>query len=190
MKHLRSRFAYNLAEECGRYFLSQKMFLMLHHPREQPEGSLYYRRSAIMPLMHSTRTVSNVVFTTSRRTKLVQCWKLESLEAQICLYEIKLWHTVTIRIFFFRSSREREACDYAGSDAQSVSSRLSMLSVEAEQHPFSRSKNKNKQFRKTTTYRNEDPASASQSSDYEDQDEFSTTQQCVTLHAVSLIYFK
>lgn len=84
-----------------------------------------------------------------------------------------------------RSSRERETCDYAGSDAQSVvSSRLSMLSVEAEQHPFARSKNKNKQFRKTN-YRSEDPASPSQSSDYEDQDDFGVTQQTVTLHAVS-----
>lgn len=75
-------------------------------------------------------------------------------------------------------------CDYAGSDAQSVSSRLSMLSVEAEQHPFTRTKSKNKQFRKTTTYRSEDLASPSQSSDYEDQDEFVTAQPSVTLHTV------
>lgn len=75
-------------------------------------------------------------------------------------------------------------CDYAGSDAQSVSSRLSMLSVEAEQHPFARSKSKSKQFRKTTVYRNEDLASPSQSSDYEDQDEFSGVQPSVTLHTV------
>lgn len=71
-------------------------------------------------------------------------------------------------------------CDYAGSDAQSISSRLSMLSVEAEQHPFTRSKSKNKQFRKATTYRSEDLASPSQSSDYEDQDD----QPSVTVHTV------
>lgn len=101
--------------------------------------------------------------------------------------------------FCYRGTRDRESGDYAGSDAQSVSSRLSMLSMDtsrSDQHDiptpyFTHYKSKSKQFRKSSNYaRSEDGASPSQSSDYEDQDDFSCTQQAATVHAVRILSYK
>lgn len=101
----------------------------------------------------------------------------------------------------FRSSKDRESGDYAGSDVQSVSSRLSTLSVETSRseqmdsiqmispqylpHPGSK-----KQFRKAGYFKNsEDCQSPSQSSDYEDQDELENcSQQIATVHVVRIDY--
>ncbi|XP_022919887.2 uncharacterized protein [Onthophagus taurus] len=95
-----------------------------------------------------------------------------------------------------RSSRDRESGDYATSDVQSVSSRLSTLSVDtsrSEQQEtsqmvspqyYSQLEGKMRYFRKTGGYtRSEDGLSPSQSSDYEDQDEFNNcSQQIATVH--------
>ncbi|KAJ8954624.1 hypothetical protein NQ314_007062 [Rhamnusium bicolor] len=97
-----------------------------------------------------------------------------------------------------KSSRDRESGDYAGSDVQSVSSRLSTLSVDtsrSEQQElgqiispqyYTHLEGKIRHFRKTSGYpRSEDGLSPSQSSDYEDQEDFTNcTQQIATVHVV------
>lgn len=107
-------------------------------------------------------------------------------------------------LVLYRSSRDRESGDYAGSDVQSVSSRLSTLSVEtsrSEQQDISQMVSpqyythldgKIIHFRKTGGYpRSEDGLSPSQSSDYEDHDDFNNcSQQIATVHVVcNIIYF-
>ncbi|KAK5649394.1 hypothetical protein RI129_000423 [Pyrocoelia pectoralis] len=86
-----------------------------------------------------------------------------------------------------RSARDRESGDYAGSDIQSISSRLSALSVDtsrSDQPDFH--ENKTRQYRKLHNYRNEECLSPSQSSDYEDQDDFENcSQQIGTVHVSS-----
>uniref|UniRef100_A0A1Y1LAL0 Sterile alpha motif domain-containing protein 5 n=1 Tax=Photinus pyralis TaxID=7054 RepID=A0A1Y1LAL0_PHOPY len=86
-----------------------------------------------------------------------------------------------------RSARDRESGDYAGSDIQSISSRLSTLSVDtsrSDQPDFH--DNKTRQYRKLHNYRNEECLSPSQSSDYEDQDDFENcSQQIGTVHVSS-----
>ncbi|KAJ3627359.1 hypothetical protein MTP99_014742 [Tenebrio molitor] len=99
-----------------------------------------------------------------------------------------------------RSSRDRESGDYASSDVQSISSRLSTLSVDtsrSEQQDisqlvspqyYSHLEGKIRHFRKTSSGypRSEDGLSPSQSSDYEDTDEFSNcSQQVATVHVSS-----
>lgn len=113
-------------------------------------------------------------------------------------------NTTIIIIIICRSSRDRESGDYAGSDIQSVSSRLSTLSVDTSKSEhqessqmvspqyYSHLEGKIRHYRKTGGYtRSEDGLSPSQSSDYEDQDEYTNcTQQIATVHVVSrsLIY--
>ncbi|CAH1128601.1 unnamed protein product [Ceutorhynchus assimilis] len=100
-----------------------------------------------------------------------------------------------------RSSKERESGDYASSDVQSVSSRLSTLSMDTSrsellemtsmispQYYTPLETNKNRHFRRNPNYpRSEDGLSPGQSSDYEDQDEFSncSQQQVATVHVSS-----
>ncbi|XP_049820175.1 uncharacterized protein LOC109604107 isoform X3 [Aethina tumida] len=96
-----------------------------------------------------------------------------------------------------RSSRDRESGDYAGSDVQSVSSRLSNLSVDtsrSEQQDlgplispqYYHLESKPRTFRKPNNYsRSEDGLSPNQSSDYEDQDDFNSSQQVATVHVSS-----
>ncbi|XP_072383858.1 uncharacterized protein [Diabrotica undecimpunctata] len=98
-----------------------------------------------------------------------------------------------------RSSRDIESGDYAGSDVQSVSSRLSTLSVDtsrSEHHElgqiispqyYTQLEGKIRHFRKISGYsRSEDGMSPSQSSDYEDQEDFSNcSQQIATVHVSS-----
>ncbi|XP_019772734.2 uncharacterized protein LOC109546269 isoform X2 [Dendroctonus ponderosae] len=100
-----------------------------------------------------------------------------------------------------RSSKERESGDYASSDVQSVSSRLSTLSMDTSrsellemtsmispQYYIPLEGSKNKHFRRSHNYpRSEDGLSPSQSSDYEDQEEFSncSQQQIATVHVSS-----
>ncbi|XP_066149643.1 SAM and SH3 domain-containing protein 1-like isoform X1 [Euwallacea fornicatus] len=100
-----------------------------------------------------------------------------------------------------RSSKERESGDYASSDVQSVSSRLSTLSMDTSrselfemtsiispQYYTPLESNKSRQFRRSHNYpRSEDGLSPSQSSDYEDQEEFSncSQQQVATVHVSS-----
>lgn len=99
--------------------------------------------------------------------------------------------------------RDRESGDYAGSDVQSLSSRLSTLSADTSrsehQDPsqlvspqyFTHYEGKIRHFRKINNYtRSEDGLSPSQSSDYEDQDDFNCSQQIATVHAVSIIIYK
>ncbi|XP_044743831.1 uncharacterized protein LOC123306031 [Chrysoperla carnea] len=95
-----------------------------------------------------------------------------------------------------RSARDRESGDYAGSDVQSVSSRLSTISVEtsrSEQQDaispqyvtHNNAGGKGRPFRKMLGYtpRSEDGLSPSHSSDYEDQEEFDNiSQQIATVH--------
>lgn len=99
----------------------------------------------------------------------------------------------------YRSSRDIESGDYAGSDVQSVSSRLSTLSVDtsrSEHHElgqiispqyYTQLEGKIRHFRKISGYtRSEDGLSPGQSSDYEDQEDFSNcSQQIATVHVVS-----
>ncbi|XP_076259557.1 uncharacterized protein LOC143195919 isoform X2 [Rhynchophorus ferrugineus] len=97
-----------------------------------------------------------------------------------------------------RSSRERECGDYASSDVQSMSSRLSTLSMDTSKSELLEmtsmisqcytqlDNNKARQFRRTHNYpRSEDGLSPGQSSDYEDQEEFSncSQQQVATVHS-------
>ncbi|XP_074034041.1 uncharacterized protein isoform X2 [Leptinotarsa decemlineata] len=98
-----------------------------------------------------------------------------------------------------RSSRDRESGDYAGSDVQSISSRLSTLSVDtsrSEHHElgqiispqyYTQLEGKIRHFRKISGYsRSEDGMSPSQSSDYEDQEDYSNcSQQIATVHVSS-----
>ncbi|XP_050293131.1 uncharacterized protein LOC126733777 isoform X2 [Anthonomus grandis grandis] len=100
-----------------------------------------------------------------------------------------------------RSSKERESGDYASSDVQSVSSRLSTLSMDTSrseimemtsmispQYYTPLESNKGRHFRRSHNYpRSEDGLSPSQSSDYEDQEEFSncSQQQIATVHVSS-----
>ncbi|XP_060525955.1 uncharacterized protein LOC132701787 isoform X2 [Cylas formicarius] len=99
-----------------------------------------------------------------------------------------------------RSSRDRESGDYAGSDVQSVSSRLSTLSMDtsrSEIHEmtqmispqyYTHLDSKMRHFRRTNNNypRSEDGLSPSQSSDYEDQDDYSNcSQQVATVHVSS-----
>ncbi|KAJ8917209.1 hypothetical protein NQ315_012701, partial [Exocentrus adspersus] len=96
-----------------------------------------------------------------------------------------------------RCSRDRESADYAGSDVQSISSRLSTLSMDtsrSEQHSqitspqyYTQLECKIRHFRKSGGYsRSEDGLSPSHSSDYEDQEDFSnSSQQVATVHVSS-----
>ncbi|XP_030756991.1 uncharacterized protein LOC115882873 isoform X2 [Sitophilus oryzae] len=102
-----------------------------------------------------------------------------------------------------RSSRERESGDYASSDVQSVSSRLSTLSMDTSRSEllemtsmispqcYTQLDNNSKQrhfSRRSHNYpRSEDGLSPSQSSDYEDQEEYSncSQQQIATVHVSS-----
>ncbi|XP_017770104.1 PREDICTED: uncharacterized protein LOC108557904 isoform X2 [Nicrophorus vespilloides] len=96
-----------------------------------------------------------------------------------------------------RTCRDRESGDYAGSDVQSVSSRLSTLSVDtsrSEQQDTSQMvspqyythiEEKIRHFRKPgpPCTRSEDGLSPNQSSDYEDQDDYTNcSQQVATVH--------
>ncbi|XP_049770982.1 SAM and SH3 domain-containing protein 1-like [Schistocerca cancellata] len=99
------------------------------------------------------------------------------------------------------TSSHRESGDYAGSDVQSIGSRLSTMSIETSrseqtENPTNISSpsyishmtmGKGRHFRKTMGYTSrssasEEGLSPSQSSDYEDQEELQSVQQ-VTVHA-------
>ncbi|XP_056641614.1 uncharacterized protein LOC130448333 isoform X1 [Diorhabda sublineata] len=98
-----------------------------------------------------------------------------------------------------RSCRDVESGDYAGSDVQSVGSRLSTLSVDtskSDHHDlgqivspqfYTQLEGKIRHFRKISGYcRSEDGMSPNQSSDYEDQEDFSNcSQQIATVHVSS-----
>lgn len=101
----------------------------------------------------------------------------------------------------FRSSRDRESGDYAGSDLQSVSSRLSNLSVDTTRSEYnelgqlispqyySHLEGKIRHYRRTGYVRSEEGLSPSQSSDYEDQDDLGNcSQQVATVHVVRIVY--
>ncbi|XP_057658248.1 uncharacterized protein LOC130895111 isoform X11 [Diorhabda carinulata] len=98
-----------------------------------------------------------------------------------------------------RSCRDVESGDYAGSDVQSVGSRLSTLSVDTSKSDhqdlgqivspqfYTQLEGKIRHFRKISGYcRSEDGMSPNQSSDYEDQEDFSNcSQQIATVHVSS-----
>ncbi|CAH1184411.1 unnamed protein product [Phyllotreta striolata] len=93
-----------------------------------------------------------------------------------------------------RSPRDAESADYAGSDVQSVGSRLSALSMDAGRSEhysttqyYAQLEGKIRHFRKIGGYaRSEDGLSPGQSSDYEEQDDYSNcSQQIATVHVSS-----
>lgn len=89
-----------------------------------------------------------------------------------------------------RSARDRESGDYAGSDIQSVSSRLSGLSVETGRSELTDGGQRGNQagYRQMAAYRMRRPEDglSPHSSDYEDQEESENDSQHVaTVHNVS-----
>lgn len=107
---------------------------------------------------------------------------------------------IKLNTFFLR---DRESGDYASSDVQSVSSRLSALSVETSRSEhqetsqmmsaqyYAQLEGKIRHFKKSFGYTgSEDGLSPCQSSDYEDQDEFNNCmQQIATVHVVKMISY-